>query len=68
MGTVYSQSNVKEGYYVLYSDYVRILQRVCRRLYRDFERMNADEMRDNAQSLDYVLDHLEEIPNEFWKK
>jgi hypothetical protein len=61
MGKVYSNSIVKEGYYALHSDYVKIIQRVCRRLYRDFERMNADEMRDNAQSLDYALDHMREL-------
>jgi hypothetical protein len=36
-----------------------MIERVMKRLYSE-EKMNADEMRDHAQLLQFVRDHLEE--------
>jgi len=46
------------GYFVLDSAQRGVIEQVMTRLYRDDQRMNADEMRDNAHRLSLVLNGL----------
>ncbi len=52
------RTQITGEYYYIRTDEVRGLQRVCRRLYYDTKRMDADEMRNEAQSIEAILDRL----------